>query len=81
MVTSMLPTLTIIVLYFVNPPLVRIGLVVVFTALFSLALSFFTSAPVEGIFTATATQVTSAKPGRRQVANSDQDLRLWESCS
>lgn len=55
MVTSVLPTLTIVVLYFVNPPLVHIGLVVVFTALFLLALSFFTSAPVEGIFTATAT--------------------------
>ena len=53
-ISSLLPTLVILLLYFVNRMLVRIGLVIVFTAIFSLALSFFTTANKGEIFAATA---------------------------
>lgn len=53
-VSSLLPTMVILVLYFVNRLLVRIGLVIVFTAMFSLALSTFTEANKVENFSATA---------------------------
>jgi hypothetical protein len=53
--SSALPTTTVLVLFFIQSMLVRIGLVIVFTALFSLALAVFSSADKATIFTATAT--------------------------
>ncbi|GIZ41325.1 hypothetical protein CKM354_000463200 [Cercospora kikuchii] len=52
---SALPAMTVLVLYFVKRLLVRIGLIIVFTSLFSLALAIFTTADKVNIFTATAT--------------------------
>lgn len=51
---SLLPTIAILVLYFVKRMLLRIGLVIVFTSIFSLALSLFTDAKRVEIFSATA---------------------------
>ena len=51
---SLLPTIAILVLYFVKQMLLRIGLVIVFTSIFSLALSLFTEAKRVEIFSATA---------------------------
>ncbi|OQO12263.1 hypothetical protein B0A48_02904 [Cryoendolithus antarcticus] len=53
--SSALPTITVLVLFFIHSLLIRIGLVIVFTALFSLALAVFSSADKATIFTATAT--------------------------
>lgn len=53
-ISGLFPTLVILILYFVNRVLVRIGLVIVFTLLFSFALSIFTSASKEATFAATA---------------------------
>ncbi|OCL00017.1 uncharacterized protein K441DRAFT_627195 [Cenococcum geophilum 1.58] len=52
--SSLLPTLVILVLFFVKRMLVRIGLVIVFTAVFSLTLSLLTEARKVEIFSATA---------------------------
>jgi hypothetical protein len=54
-ISSALPTTTVLVLFFIDSMLVRIGLVIVFTSLFSLALAVFTSADKATMFTATAT--------------------------
>lgn len=51
---SLLPTIAILVLYFVKRMLLRIGLVIIFTSIFSLALSNFTEARRVEIFSATA---------------------------
>jgi hypothetical protein len=53
-ISSILPTLVILVLYFVKRMVVRIGLVIVFTAVFSLALALLTAARKVEIFSATA---------------------------
>ncbi|KAH4343655.1 hypothetical protein HBH98_145270 [Parastagonospora nodorum] len=53
-VSSILPTLIILGLYFVKRMIVRIGLVILFTAIFSVALAVFTSACKVEIFSATA---------------------------
>ena len=53
-VSSILPTLVILVLYFVKRMIVRIGLVIFFTAIFSIALAAFTDARKVEIFSATA---------------------------
>jgi hypothetical protein len=53
-VSSLLPTLAILVLYFVKPFLIKIVLVVVFTGLFSCLLSIFTKARRIEVFSATA---------------------------
>ncbi|KAL9081586.1 MAG: hypothetical protein Q9159_007234 [Coniocarpon cinnabarinum] len=53
-VASLLPTLAILILYFIQRMLVRIGLVIVFTSMFSLALAFFTAGSTAEIFAATA---------------------------
>jgi len=53
--SSALPTTTVLVLFFIQSMLIRIGLVIVFTALFSLTLAVFSSADKATIFTATAT--------------------------
>ncbi|KAH4014499.1 hypothetical protein HBI70_177620 [Parastagonospora nodorum] len=53
-VSSILPTLVILGLYFVKRMIVRIGLVILFTAIFSVALAVFTSARKVEIFSATA---------------------------
>jgi len=52
--SSLLPTVVILVLYFVNKMLVRIGLIILFTAIFSLSLALFTEAKKVEIFSATA---------------------------
>ena len=52
--SSLLPTLAILVLYFVKSMLVRIGLVIVFTFMFSFVLSIFTGARNVEVFSATA---------------------------
>ncbi|KAK5442569.1 hypothetical protein LTS15_010993 [Exophiala xenobiotica] len=52
--SALLPTVTILVLYFVHRMLVRIGLMIIFTVLFSLALSAFTEARKVDVFSATA---------------------------
>jgi uncharacterized protein DUF6594 len=57
MLSSTLPTLVILVLYFVKRMIVRIGLVIVFTAVFSTALAVFTTASKVEIFSATAAYV------------------------
>ncbi|KAG9526615.1 hypothetical protein KCU93_g5415, partial [Aureobasidium melanogenum] len=53
-VSSLLPTLAILVLYFVKSLLIKIVLVVVFTGLFSCLLSIFTEAIRIEVFSATA---------------------------
>ena len=57
--SSVLPTLAILALYFVNRMIVRIGLVILFTALFSVTLAVFTAARKVEIFSATAAYVIS----------------------
>ena len=52
--SSLLPTMAILVLYFVKRVLLRIGLTIVFTSIFSLVLSLFTEAKKVEIFSATA---------------------------
>ena len=52
--SSLLPTIAILVLYFVKRVIVRIGLTIIFTSIFSLALSLFTEAKKVEIFSATA---------------------------
>ena len=51
---SLVPTVSVLVLYFIENMLVRIGLLVVFTAVFSAALALFTSARKIEIFSAIA---------------------------
>lgn len=52
--SAALPTVAILVLYFVKSMLNRIGLVVVFTSVFAAALAIFTNAKRIEIFSATA---------------------------
>lgn len=52
--SSILPTLAILVLYFVKRMIVRIGLVILFTATFSVTVAWFTAARKVDIFSATA---------------------------
>ena len=52
--SSLLPTVAILALYFVQRTLLRIGLTIIFTSVFSLALSWFTDARKVEIFSATA---------------------------
>jgi hypothetical protein len=52
--SSILPTVAILVLFFVRDMLKRIGLVVVFTTLFAFALALFTNSRKIEIFSATA---------------------------
>ncbi|KAL6415592.1 hypothetical protein AUP68_02157 [Ilyonectria robusta] len=54
MIASLLPILTTVILYLVKDTSVRLGIVAGFTALFSLALGFFTRAMLPEIFSATA---------------------------
>ncbi|EEU37142.1 uncharacterized protein NECHADRAFT_8348, partial [Fusarium vanettenii 77-13-4] len=51
---SLLPTLMILVLYFVKRMLVRIGLVIVFTTIFSVVMSFYPGAKKGEVFAAVA---------------------------
>ncbi|UPK95570.1 hypothetical protein LCI18_006505 [Fusarium solani-melongenae] len=51
---SLLPTLMILVLYFVKRMLVRIGLVIVFTTVFSVVMSFYPGAKKGEVFAAVA---------------------------
>ena len=51
---SLVPTVSVLVLYFIENMLVRIGLLVVFTAVFSAALALFTKARKIEIFSAIA---------------------------
>ncbi|KAL2221291.1 hypothetical protein M432DRAFT_266076 [Thermoascus aurantiacus ATCC 26904] len=53
-ISSLLPTLAILILYLVKPMYARMALIIGFTALFALALSIFTSARRVEIFSATA---------------------------
>jgi hypothetical protein len=52
---SVLPTITILVLFFVSPMLNRIALMVIFTAIFSATLALFTNVTKVDIFIATST--------------------------
>ncbi|KAK8038927.1 hypothetical protein PG993_007338 [Apiospora rasikravindrae] len=52
--SSTLPTLAILVLYFVGDMVKRLGLVILFTTLFAIALAVFTDAKKVEIFSATA---------------------------
>ena len=52
--SSLIPTLSILVLYFVKRQLVRLGLLIVFTTTFSLTLAWFTEARKVEIFSAVA---------------------------
>ena len=52
--SSLLSTLAILVFYFIKSMLIRIVLTIIFTAMFSLALSVFTEAREVEIFSATA---------------------------
>ncbi|KAK7977833.1 hypothetical protein PG996_003883 [Apiospora saccharicola] len=52
--SSTLPTLAILVLYFVGDMVKRLGLVIIFTTLFAVALAVFTDAKKVEIFSATA---------------------------
>jgi hypothetical protein len=52
---SVLPTITILVLFFVGPMLNRIALMVVFTTIFSVTLAMFTNVTKVEIFIATST--------------------------
>ena len=52
--SSILPTLAILVLYYVHDMVQRIGLVIVFTTLFAMALAVFTDAKQVEVFSATA---------------------------
>lgn len=56
--SSLLPTLAILIFYFIKSMLIRIVLTIVFTAMFSLALSVFTDARKVEIFSATAAYVS-----------------------
>ena len=51
---SLVPTVSVLVLYFIKNMLVRIGLLVVFTAVFAAALALFTNARKIEIFSAIA---------------------------
>nr|XP_036575622.1 uncharacterized protein CTRU02_14412 [Colletotrichum truncatum]KAF6782225.1 hypothetical protein CTRU02_14412 [Colletotrichum truncatum] len=53
--SAALPTLVILVLYFVQNMIHRIGLVIVFTTIFSVAFAMFTGAKKAEVFAATAT--------------------------
>lgn len=53
-ISSLLPTLAILILYLVKPMYARMALIIGSTALFALALSIFTSARRVEIFPATA---------------------------
>ncbi|KAF1348614.1 hypothetical protein BDV97DRAFT_390412 [Delphinella strobiligena] len=53
-ISSLLPTLVILVLYFVKRTLLRLGLIIIFTATFSVLLSIFTTGKRVEIFSATA---------------------------
>jgi hypothetical protein len=52
--SSLLPTIVILVLYLVQHMLLRIGWLIIFTAIFSLSLAIFTGAKKVEIFSATA---------------------------
>ena len=52
--SALLPTLAILVLYFVTSMKTRIGLVILFTTVFAVLLALFTSAKRVEIFSATA---------------------------
>ncbi|KAK8094238.1 hypothetical protein PG997_000923 [Apiospora hydei] len=52
--SSTLPTLAILVLYFVKDMVTRLGLIILFTTIFAFALAFFTDAKKVEIFSATA---------------------------
>ncbi|KAK8006695.1 hypothetical protein PG991_012992 [Apiospora marii] len=52
--SSTLPTLAILALYFVRDMVTRMGLVILFTTIFSIALAIFTDAKKIEIFSATA---------------------------
>ena len=54
MFASLVPTISVLVLYFIKNMLVRIGLLVVFTAVFAAALAVFTKARKIEIFSAIA---------------------------
>lgn len=56
---SLVPTLCVLVLYFVKRPIIRLGLLIVFTAVFSASLSTFTNARKIEIFSAVAAYVSS----------------------
>jgi hypothetical protein len=70
---SVLPIAGVIVLYFVEDNLVRIGVIAGITALFSLCLALLTSAKKSEIFAATAAYAiifAYCIPGRRQISHS-----------
>ncbi|KAI9685543.1 MAG: hypothetical protein M1822_004401 [Bathelium mastoideum] len=52
--SAILPTIAILVLYFVSKMIVRIGLIIVFTTVFAVSLALFTEAKKIEIFSATA---------------------------
>jgi hypothetical protein len=54
LVACMLPVVGIVVLYIVESPSTRLGVIAACTAFFSLTMSSFTSASMTDIFTATA---------------------------
>lgn len=56
-VSSLLPAVVILALYFVKRMIVRIGLVILFTFMFSIAIAIFTAARKVEIFSATAAYV------------------------
>ncbi len=61
--SSVLPTLSIIILFFVHDMLARLGLVTLFTFLFSLTMSLATKAKRYEIFAATAAYVFESPNG------------------
>lgn len=53
-ISSLLPTVMILVLYFVHSMLWRLGLLIIFTAIFSTSIAVFTNAKKIEVYSATA---------------------------
>lgn len=53
-ISSLLPTVMILVLYFVRSMLWRLGLLIIFTAIFSASITLFTNAKKVEVYSATA---------------------------
>jgi hypothetical protein len=67
---SLMPIVSIVILYFVKPLAARLGIIAALTAVFSLTLCHFTSASIKDVFSATAAYVS-----RISRARADADIR------
>ena len=76
--SSLLPTMVILVLYFANRLLVRIGFVIVFTAALSLALSTFTDAKKIENFSATTAYVLLSNASFNSLADQSDSFAAVE---